>query len=91
MEESDDIVENIGILGKDEKGGEVKPKQESHPNKENVSAFKSRVFHLLLLFVEKSKNLSHIMPLLTEESFMNDPNKLRELIIKAVNRNALNT
>ena len=65
-------------------------KQDSHPTKEKVSAFKSRVFHLLLLFVEKSKNLSAISPLLTEEAFMRSPDQLRELIIKSVNRSALN-
>ena len=77
MEESDDVVGDIGLLGTEDATVNVKPKKESHPNKDKVFAFKSRVFHLLLLFVEKSKNLSHIMPLLTEESFMNDPNRLR--------------
>lgn len=56
---------------------EFKNKQNSQPNQNKVAAFKNRVFSLLLLFVEKAKDLSPILPLLTEETFMKDPERIR--------------
>jgi hypothetical protein len=86
MEESEEFVEDIQILESDKGVMNLPGKQESAPTKEKVAAFKSRVFHLLLLFVEKTKDMAPIMPLITEEVFMSDPNRMRELAIKIANR-----
>lgn len=86
MEDSEEFVEDIGVLAKDEEVMNFKDKGDSRPTKEKVAAFKSRVYHLLFLFVEKAKSLAPILPLLTEEAFVKDPSRLRELIIKIVNR-----
>jgi len=77
MEESDDVVENLNILEQADEGINIHNKQDSHPTKAKVAAFKSRVFHLVSLFVEKTKNLDSIMPHLSEDAFIKDPNRLR--------------
>lgn len=66
-----------------------KDRQDSKPNKEKVSAFKNRVFSLIILFVEKAKNLSPLMPLLTEESFTKDPDHFREIFKGMLNRDSI--
>lgn len=66
-----------------------KDQHESKPNKEKVSAFKNRVFSLIILFVEKAKNLSPIMPLLNEETFMKDPDRFREIFNGLLNRDSI--
>lgn len=67
----------------------IKDKQNSHPTREKVSAFKNRVFSLLLLFVEKAKDTSAILPLLTEDSFTKDADHLRELLAALLTRDAV--
>lgn len=66
MEEDDFVVEDIGVFQRDENIMNFRDKNDSRPTKEKVSAFKNRVFSLLLLFVEKAKDLTPILPLLTE-------------------------
>ena len=87
--EGDEYVEDIGILGQDEAVMNFKSKQESRPSKEKVSAFKNRVFSLIMLFVEKAKDLAPIMPLLNEETFMKDPDRFREIINGLINRGSI--
>ncbi len=87
--EGDEYVEDIGILGQDEAVMNFKSKQESRPSKEKVSAFKNRVFSLIMLFVEKAKDLAPIMPLLNEETFMKDPDRFREIFNGLINRGSI--
>lgn len=89
MEEEDCIVEDIGVFQRDENIMNFRDKNQSRPTQEKVSAFKNRVFSLLLLFVEKAKDLAPIMPLLTEESFTKDPNRFREILAVLINRDSL--
>ena len=77
MEESDDVVENLDILEQEDEAINLQSKQDSHPTKAKVAAFKSRVFHLVSLFVEKAKNLEPLRSHLSEEAFIKDPNRLR--------------
>jgi hypothetical protein len=51
----------------------VNDKEDDRPAKEKVQAFKSRVFQLLLLFVEKAKDLSPLLDNLTQEMFQREP------------------
>lgn len=89
MEEDDFVVEDIGVFQRDENIMNFRDKNDSRPTKEKVSAFKNRVFSLLLLFVEKSKDLTPILPLLTEETFTKDPNRFREILTVLINRDSL--
>lgn len=91
MEEDDFVVEDIGVFQRDENIMNFRDKNDSRPTKEKVSAFKNRVFSLLLLFVEKSKDLTPILPLLTEETFTKDPNRFREILTVLINRDSLSS
>jgi hypothetical protein len=54
-----------------------------------VAAFKSRVFGLLLLFVEKAKDLTPLFDNLTEEVFLKEPEKVQELFNRLLNHGAI--
>jgi hypothetical protein len=54
-----------------------------------VNAFKSRVFGLLLLFVEKAKDLTPLFDNLTEEVFLKEPEKVQELLTRLLNHGAI--
>lgn len=72
--EEGDCVEDLAILGNDDDlVGFAKEKQDSHPTKEKVKAFKNRVFSLVMLFVEKAKNVSPLTDVLDQETFMKEP------------------
>jgi hypothetical protein len=66
--------------------GIAKEKKDSNPTKERVKAFKSRVFGLLLLFVEKAKDLTPLFDNLSQELFIQEPERIQELINKLLNR-----
>ena len=51
-----------------------------------MQAFKSRVFGLLLLFVEKAKDLSPLLNNLTQDLFLQQPEKIQELVSRVLNR-----
>lgn len=69
--------------------GIAQERADSHPTKERVQAFKSRVFGLLLLFVEKAKDLSPLLDNLSQELFLQQPEKMQEIVSRILNRGAL--
>lgn len=56
-----------------------------------MQAFKSRVFGLLLLFVEKSKDLSPLLNNLSQELFLQQPEKIQELVNRVLNRGGVSS
>jgi len=69
--------------------GIAKEKKESHPTKEKVKAFKNRIFSLVLLFVEKAKNVSPLLEVMNQDLFMKESDKMRQLLSVLLNRGVL--
>ena len=87
MEE--DQVEDITFLTSDKDVSKFVQRPDSKPTKEKVNAFKNRVFSLIMLFVENSKDFTPLTSLINEELYKQNSDKTREIINILVNKNAL--
>jgi hypothetical protein len=67
----------------------VEEKANTQSNRAGVAAFKSRVFGLLLLFVEKAKDLTPLFQNLTEDIFLKEPEKVQEILTRLLNHSAI--
>ena len=66
-------------------------RKETQSTREKVSAFKNRVFSLLMLFVEKSKNTSILPPFISQDLFVALPDRSREIISVLLKRGCLSS
>ena len=83
-------MQDLTILeNEDEARGFAREKEASQPAKQKVTAFKNRVFGLLMIFVEKSKDLTPLTEGLSQELFLKEPKRMRQLVNALLNRGVI--
>lgn len=61
----------------------------SQPTKGKVKTFKNRVFRLLMIYAEKSNNLTPLLKALSKDIFFKESDKMGQLVNTLINRNTL--